>query len=285
MKTVLVLGIEGFTGRHFQKYIEAHQLRKRFSFVGVDRHCVRRIPIAYRDMDLLGSGAVEKLIADVRPAYICNFAGLLKSDDLVASLRVNAELSARICETLRTTRIPVKKVLLVGSSAEYGMPRSLPVNEHHPLDPQTPYGISKAVQSHYAAYFSHHCGIPVVVARTFNLSGPDVPEYLAYGSFRAQIEKARNGGVIPVGNLDTQRDYIDIKDAVDAYWRIALSGNAGEVYNVCSGIPRSMSDILAEMIAASGKKLRTRIDPRRKFAGDIPCIYGANRKLNALKKA
>jgi GDP-4-dehydro-6-deoxy-D-mannose reductase len=97
-----------------------------------------------------------------------------------------------------------------------------------------------------------------------------------------QIEEAPKGGVIKVGNISTSRDFLDISEVVRRYWQLLAKGLPGEIYNVCSGTPRTIRSILQDLIAASGKELRVETDPTRYKAQDVASIYGDSAKYDSL---
>jgi GDP-4-dehydro-6-deoxy-D-mannose reductase len=83
-----------------------------------------------------------------------------------------------------------------------------------------------------------------------------------------------------VGNLEAVRDFSDVRDVVRAYWRLLESGNAGEVYNVCSGKGIRIRDLLQALIAAAGVDVEVRVDPDRLRPADIPALVGDPAKLH-----
>ena len=118
------------------------------------------------------------------------------------------------------------------------------------------YGITKLFQTQYAEYYFRNFGLPIVVARTFNTFGKGLSKYLSIGSFMAQIDAMSDGGIIRVGNINSSRDFLRIENVVGRYWELLLKGKAGEIYNICSGAPRTIRSILEDLIRESGKSLK-----------------------------
>lgn len=148
------------------------------------------------------------------------------------------------------------RILIMGSAAEYGEVEAAknPITEEHPLKPISIYGWTKAAQTQLASvYFNSH-GIETVVARTFNLAGDGASDKLFIGRIKKQINAVLAGEAerISVGNLDAIRDYLDINQACEMYRVIATKGRAGETYNVASGKPVVMRDMLTMMLAEAG---------------------------------
>lgn len=270
MKTVLVYGVSGFTGRHFQRFVTEHKLDDEFNFVGVTR-----------DVDLSLENSFELIVQRYRPSYVMNFIGAVGRRSAVELIKVNALMSQRLLEACLRCGGAIERILLIGSAAEYGKPLALPITEEHALQPISNYGLSKLLQTNIANFFWRAHGLPVVLARPFNLSGPDLSPELSLGTFMDQIRRAASGDVIKTGDLSARRDFVSIDDAVRAYWDILMKGRNGEVYNVCSGYSLQMHEILLELIRRSGKTLDTEIEMDRFRKDDVPDIFGSFAKLQA----
>lgn len=279
MDKILVLGINGFTGKHFQDFIVKNKLLKDASFVGVDKAIEKRIGIYYKKIDLSCHKDLENLILDVAPDYIINFAGIFNSKSFSELENINAGISRNIFEVILRNRLAVKNTLLIGSAAEYGLNSNLPIAEEARLNPVSPYGVSKAIQTVYANYYYANFGANVNIARTFNVIGRYLSPLLSISSFVEQIRKTRNGGKILVGNLNTKRDFLDIVDVVNAYWKILMNGKQGQVYNVCNGKSLYIKDILNFLIKRSGKKICIEVKKEYLRKNDILDSYGDNSKL------
>src|SRR3546814_451581 len=152
-----------------------------------------------------------------------------------------------------------------------------PVAEDRVLRPVSVYGITKAWQTELAYLYAGR-GVDVVVARIFNLLGPHLSERLFVGRLRKQIDEVRRGERrrIEVGSLSASRDYIAIEDAATQLLTIAELGDAGKVYNVGSGLPITMQELLCRELAHNGLtevavvEATDSADSRRY---DVPLIY------------
>jgi GDP-4-dehydro-6-deoxy-D-mannose reductase len=85
-----------------------------------------------------------------------------------------------------------------------------------------------------------------------------------------------------VGNLETLRDLLDVRDGVKAMWLAAQTGKSGEIYDICSGTGRTVGSILHQLMALAGVSVPVRADPARWRPVDIPVIIGDNTKIRAL---
>lgn len=279
MDKILILGINGFTGRHFQKYIVKNNLLNTFSFFGVDLSIERLTGINYARINLLDYKKFEKLVLKIKPDYIINLSGVFNHSKFQIMEESNAGISRNVLEIIVKNKLLVKKILLIGSAAEYGRASALPIRESTPLRPMSFYGLSKATQGAYCDYYVRNFNINASIARTFNIIGEGISDSLCVGSFAKQIKKAANKDVIYVGNLKTKRDFLNIEDVVDAYWKILINGKKGETYNVCSGRSYCIKDILKYLINESGKKIKVEVRDDLVRENDVLDSFGDNRKL------
>jgi GDP-4-dehydro-6-deoxy-D-mannose reductase len=119
------------------------------------------------------------------------------------------------------------------------------------------------------------------VYRGFNQIGPRQDARFVVGSFAQQLAEIADGAqpVMHVGNLDAKRDFLDVRDAVRAVLLLAERGESGEVYNVCSGEPVAISDVLRKLIAIAGIDVEIREDPQRMRPSDNPVFFGDSAKV------
>jgi GDP-4-dehydro-6-deoxy-D-mannose reductase len=155
--------------------------------------------------------------------------------------------------------------------------------ETDPLQPRSPYGVSKVAQELVGALYRRHFGLPVIVARPFNHTGPGQSTEYAIGAFSAQIAEIERGDREPrlqVGWLESRRDYLDVRDVANAYRLLVEGGEPGEVYNVASGKGERIGDLLDILIDAAGLKDAVEIvadsSPR---PGDPEVLVGDSSKL------
>src|SRR5262249_15135459 len=197
-------------------------------------------------------------------------------------LAVNVGVSRAICDAVLKSKAQVDKILLVGSAAEYGADAMNPVREDSMLRPVNIYGLSKVYQTLLAEHYYRNYALQIVMARTFNILGKELSPELSIGSFMRQIDALPDGGVIKVGNISTSRDFLDIDEVAHRYWNILMNGRPGEIYNVCSGVPRTIRSVLEQLIRESGKKLVVETDPSLLKDKDIAQIYGDSTKYQDL---
>jgi len=285
MKRVAVFGIAGFSGRHFEKFVAGEGLGSKFEFYGFARDLSRAEHsgiFSYREGDACEDNEVLRFVDEVRPAYVLNFTGIFRAESFETFLAVNVGVSKAICEAVRHYVPDIKKLVFIGSAAEYGAILANPVKEEAEVRPISLYGLSKLYQTLLSGYFFRNYGLPTVVARTFNILGEGLSPQLSIGNFMKQIATLPDGGAIKVGNVSTSRDFLPISEVVRRYWGLLMNGVPGEIYNVCSGMPKSIRSVLDDLIRRSGKNLSIAADPSLLKERDIGSIYGDSTKYDQL---
>jgi GDP-4-dehydro-6-deoxy-D-mannose reductase len=237
-------------------------------------------------VDITDALAVRARITSTAPDVVYHLAARThvgESWDTADAVRaVNVDGTAHVLAACREAG--VRRVLVVGSAEQYGRldDPSLPVNETAPLHPVSPYARSKA-EAEALALDAARDGLDVVCVRAFNHTGPgQSPRFLvpaiAVRIARAEHERA---DAIAIGNLDPVRDYSDVRDVVRAYRLLVGHGEAGVVYNVCSGRGVSVADIARGLVARATRPLRLTVDPSLVRATDVPVLVGDATRLVA----
>ncbi|MBW3571781.1 MAG: GDP-mannose 4,6-dehydratase [Gemmatimonadetes bacterium] len=238
-------------------------------------------------MDVTSADSVADAVRRAAPQAVFHLAGQASVGDSfrdpLGTWDVNATGTLRIASALPSGA----RLLLVGSAEAYGaVPEAeQPIGEDRPLRPCNPYAASKAAAEMAALQAGESGGIEVVVARSFNHTGPGQDPRFALASFARQLAIIRAGGAEPVlrvGNLSARRDLLDVRDVVRAYVRLMESGAPGRVYNVCSAVARSMREAVDELVEISGTRARLEVDPERVRPVDLPLLLGDDARLRAL---
>jgi GDP-4-dehydro-6-deoxy-D-mannose reductase len=180
------------------------------------------------------------------------------------------------------------KVLLACSSAEYGdfLPSECPLVEERPLRPVTPYGVSKAAVEMLGLQYHRNYGLPVYLPRMFIHVGTGHPPATAIQNFARQlaciVRKKTKESVLYVGNLRTERDFIDVRDGVRAMISMLERWMPGHPINICSGKAYSIEEVLKMLIDISGADVDIREDASLLRISDEPLLLGDNRKISSL---
>lgn len=294
---VLVTGAGGFVGQHLIRAL----LRDGYSVFGGTvagdpprpgtlsdevSAVVRWIPL-----DVSSARSVADAVAESEPDVVYHLAGQSSVADSFSrpldTWEVNATGTFRLVCALAESSGVRARVVLASSAEVYGkVPEAeQPISEERPLRPASPYAASKAAAEMIARQASVSGGPQVVVARSFVHTGPGQDYRFALPSFALQLMEVRAGRRSPtlrVGNLGVRRDILDVRDVVRAYRYLAERGEAGEAYNVCSGVSYELRGLVEEMIELSETEARIEVDAKRFRPVDLPLLVGDGSRLRAL---
>jgi GDP-4-dehydro-6-deoxy-D-mannose reductase len=171
--------------------------------------------------------------------------------------------------------INVGSGLVYGDSARTG----LPLDEDTVLAPVDEYGVTKAAADLALGALARR-GLKCARMRPFNHAGPGQSDAFVVPAFAVQIariEARLAPPVIRVGNLDAQRDFLDVRDVARAYALVVTNAERlepGTVLNIASGVPRRISEILSSLLAKSRVDISVEQDPGRMRPSDLPIIVG-----------
>ena len=241
---------------------------------------------AYAPCDLTNPQDVEGLIAAARPQQIYHLArvGLARhlADDPWCE---QAALASLVHAARGLGESSPVRVVAAGSAAELGLlaESDLPVTEAFSCQPVSTYGWQKLHQTRWA-YQEGRGKVEVVIARIFNLVGPHLSATCAPGRFSRELAALPLGGQTEIrcGSLAPRRDFVDVRDAAAAMVDLAEHGNAGEVYNVCSGQSHSMWEVCQMLSLATQVKVQWLEDTALARANDLPDVRGDAGKLRNL---
>jgi len=259
----LVTGAGGFAGGHLldrligQHVIAWHRPGSPIPPASSD--------VTWRPVDVDDAAAVMEAIVQDRPSKVFHLAGATHAGhawmNVVPYLETNVLGTHHLLEALR--RLDSRTRILVVSSALVYQTGPNKIDESAPLQPETPYGMSKLAQEQLALEAMKADGLEILIVRSFNHVGPRQGASFAVSSFARQIamiEAGRAAPVIRVGNLEASRDITDVRDVVDAYERVMNDGAVGRPYNVCSGRAVRMRDVLDELRGLSRVAVSVEVD-------------------------
>jgi GDP-4-dehydro-6-deoxy-D-mannose reductase len=263
---VLITGATGFAGSHLVELLAGTG-----RVAGWGRSVPRpelALLAEWTAIDLLDQENVQREIASLRPAAIFHLAGSPQVAeswrDSTTPLAGNVLATAHLFDAIRHAGLRCR-VLVAGSATVYA-PSESPLKESDPLTPTNPYALSKLAQEQMALRAASEDGLEVVMVRAFNHTGPrQAPTFVAPSMARqiALIESGRLEPVMRVGNLQSLRDFLDVRDIVRAYTSLMERGKAGEIYNVGSGTGRSIQSLLDALRSRSRVQVDVETDPAR----------------------
>ena len=281
-RPILVTGAAGFAGSHL-----VEQLAGSGDIIGWARSDPPR-EIAHlatwTRVDLLDRDRVRREVATIRPRAVYHCAGAshvgASWNDTAQPLANNALATHYLLDALRRAGGQVS-VLVAGSATVYA-PSTAPLREDDLLAPNSPYATSKLAQEQLALRESGENGVSVIVARPFNHTGPRQRPDFAAPAMARQIALIEHGSLEPlikVGNLDAQRDLTDVRDTVRGYTLLMENGVPGMVYNVASGVARSIRGVLDALLQRSRVPIAIAVDADRLRPLDTPVILGDASRL------
>ncbi|MBI4723375.1 MAG: GDP-mannose 4,6-dehydratase [Candidatus Stahlbacteria bacterium] len=284
---ILVTGVTGFAGSHLVDYlltlqgVEIFGIKRWRSRTENIEHFENRISLY--ECDIKDASSVRNAIEEIRPERIFHLAAQsyvpTSWNAPTETLEINIMGQLNIFEAVRRTGIdPI--IQIAGSSEEYGYvkPDELPIKETNPLRPLSPYAVSKVAQDMMAYQYFMNYGIKVIRTRAFNHTGPRRPSIFVCSDFAHQIveiEKGKKEPEIHVGNLESIRDFTDVRDIVKAYWLACEKCSPGEIYNICSSKGWKIKDALYKLIELSGvKDIKIVQEGVRLRPTDVPVLCG-----------
>jgi NAD dependent epimerase/dehydratase len=266
---VLVTGADGFIGSHLveQLVVAGAQVRalsqyNSFNDWGWLEHvsCLKEI---------------EVVTGDVRDSHLCDeithgidivfhLAALIpipysyRAPDSFVDTNVKGTLY--LCQAARQNA--VKRFIQTSTSEVYGTAQYVPIDEKHPLQPQSPYSATKIASDCIALSFHYSFGLPVVIARPFNTYGPRQSGRAVIPSIIIQVADGKS--TISLGNLAATRDFTYVEDTCRGFLAIAeMDGGEGEVFHIGSNHEISIGDLVKLIGETMGTGVRVVCDQAR----------------------
>jgi GDP-4-dehydro-6-deoxy-D-mannose reductase len=290
---IIITGIAGFVGKHLTTYLTREGSHK---ILGIDlnfknfssANFSRKIELL--EMDLTDKQKIFSIVKRFKPHQIYHLAAQSSVsyswEKPVETFKINVFGGINILESLKAF-CPRCRVLMVCTAEEYGETsgENKAIDENFRIYPQNPYAISKSALDFFSSVYYSAYRLPVLISRSFNHIGPGQSERFVCSDFARQIaliDSGKQDPAIRVGNIQSQRDFLDVRDAVKAYNCIMNKGSVGQIYNVCSGKKRKISDLLDILISLSTRSdIKVKIDRSKFRAIDVKIVYGDNSKLKA----
>ncbi len=234
---LLITGASGFTGQHACR----HFLQSGFEVIAVTRNTKFNNHFQTEYGDLTNKEDVKRIVKKIKPQYLLHLAGQNHVEqswaDPVSSIETNVISTLYLIEALRHES-PHCRVIIVGSALQFN-PNQISTLIH-------PYSLSKTLQVVIAQSWKVLYNVPIVIAKPTNLIGPGfsngVCSIFAKRIVNMEMNKVEKS--IEVNNLDAERDFLDVRDAVKAYEFILVKGNTGEIYDISSGKSYSLREVV-----------------------------------------
>lgn len=292
-KKYIITGMSGFVGRHFLEYLEKNNIESDILGIdiympGFDISSYKSVNYSFKKIDLLNKEILAEVVGLFKPDYILHLASYSSVSfswhNPIISFKNNTNIFLNLLEAVKIANVNCR-ILSIGSSEEYGEFNeiSLPLKEDCKLNPTSPYAVARVTQELLSKVYVKGYGLDIVMTRSFNHIGPGQKDIFVVSSFAKQLvqikKRSLNNGILRVGNLDVVRDFLDVREVVDAYFKLLESGRSGDVYNVCSGKGISLRDIINILKNILELEVGLKIDESLIRPADIEIVVGCNDKI------
>jgi GDP-4-dehydro-6-deoxy-D-mannose reductase len=285
---ILITGARGFAGRHLVHHLRECQPDAEIH--GTTLEPEFDLDITLHHIDLRNPSAVHDMIGQVRPDHIYHLAAQadVKASfaDPWGTLETNIRSELNLFEGCVAHNLR-PRILIVSTGELYANATvsDHPADESTPPRPTSPYSVSKLSQELLGLQYHLSRQFPVIIVRPFNQFGPGQREGFVAPDFAMQIARIERGyqpPVIKVGNLETRRDFSDVRDVARAKRLLMAAGKPGEYYNVASGVTHRIGDILEQLLAESKVPITVEQDAARMRPANVPITWGNASKLREL---
>jgi len=284
---VFLTGATGVLGTHLIDYILENN--KDYEMHAIKRPRTKPYKpesVKYYDCDITDYLSLSRVINEVKPEKVWHLASQsypkIGESNPILTVNVNVNGTLNLLEAIRSADYIPSKIIIVTSASVYGNADKFPTSEDTEFKPVNLYGVTKVTQDRMGYQYYMNYGLPIILARPYIQVGVRQGNQSSINSFCEQIAKIRLSGTIEVGNLSSSRDFLSAKNCANALFVLSEHGVDGEAYNICSGIPRKMSDILDRIIGMSSADIKIAVDKNKLRKSDIPLELGDNSKLKSI---
>jgi UDP-glucose 4-epimerase len=266
-RSILVTGGAGFIGSHL-----VHSLATNNHITVYDSLTTgsrTRVPeeVTFVEADIRDGSTLKQTIAE--KDIVFHEAALVSvAESIETPTESHANTVTGTLNVLEAAREHDIKVIIASSAAIYGHPEHTPIDELHPKEPTSPYGLDKLTADHYTRLYHDLYDVDAIPLRYFNVYGPGQTGGDYAGVITIFIEQALNNDPITVqGDGSQTRDFVFVEDVVQANIEGARSEHVGEAYNVGTGESvsiRELAELIQEITDTNADIIHT--DPRE---GDI----------------
>ncbi|MFA5322631.1 MAG: NAD-dependent epimerase/dehydratase family protein [Smithella sp.] len=271
-KSVLVTGGSGFVGQHLLPYLS----NKGFSVRCFDRMKPLWLTsdIEFIEGDLSAPHILEPSVEGMDVIVHLVSTTLPKTSNDDPQFDAISNLIGTIGLIELAVKHGIKRMIFISSGGTvYGRPYTIPMSESHPTNPLCSYGIIKLTIEKYLRMYYDLYGLKSVSLRLSNLYGEHQRVDTGQGAVTVFCHKAVNGAPIDIwGDGSVARDFLYVKDAIDAIFKAILSDHSGMEINIGSGKSISLNQTIACIEKVLGKNVKRRYLPGRSFDINEVCL-------------
>lgn len=278
LSRVLITGATGFTGRYLAPMLvaagyEVHGTTQATASPDLDG------TLQLHDVDLTDATAVDRVVADVSPAKVVHLAAIafVGHSDVAQMYRTNILGTRNLLEALTSVSIGVEAVLIASSANVYGNSRTGRLDESVPPAPANDYAVTKVAAEQIVTLYRDR--LPLIVTRPFNYTG--VGQSTDFVIPKIVDHARRCAPSIELGNLDVERDFSDVRGIASCYQRLLDCSQAiGGTFNVCSGRPYSLREVIALIEEISNHKMSVEVNQAFVRRNEVHTLFGDNSRLS-----
>lgn len=268
-RKAFITGANGFVGKYLIEKLYNENYEVHGTTLSGDLYDDPRVEMHY--LDLTDAMSTNILISQIKPDEIYHLASQssvrLSWDKPQLTTEVNIIGTINLLEAIKNN-CKEARVLLIGSSEEYGstFKNNKQPSEDEKCSPENMYAITKYTQNMIGKMYVKAYNLNIIMTRSFNHFGPKQSPQFVISDFCkqvAEIEILGNKPTIYVGNLNSSRDFLDVRDVVNAYFELLKNGLNGEIYNVGSGNSYKIADLLNKIIQYSDVSINIEIDENK----------------------
>lgn len=280
----LVTGATGFVGRYLIKLLISHGYNVCGTFYHLPSDCNNLSGVHLENVDITDKTTLRRVIKNFLPDEVYHLAGVAVTHEVDKEVYYSTNfLGTNILLDAIREIVPNCRVLIIGSAHAYGMVEEdyQPIREEQELRPNTHYAAAKAAADMVACAYAAE-GLYVVRARPFNHTGPGQSTGFVCSRLAklvAEVSLGRRTPMIKVGNIETVRDFTDVRDVVEAYWLLMQKGRQGEAYNVCSQKGYTIKEIITILTHYARINIQLKTDSDLLRESDIPVLIGSREKI------
>jgi GDP-4-dehydro-6-deoxy-D-mannose reductase len=281
---ILITGGTGFVGTHLVRFLESPD--SQIFVLASGTGSAHEPGVQYHEVDIRDAEMVRSVVREANPDRIYHLAGITAVGVSWANPRLTYEVNVLGAQNLfdAAMNLPVPPRILNISTSQVYAPAQGILTEESPLRPDNPYAASKAMAELLAFQYLDRAPGGIITARSFNHTGSGQPPSFVLPSIAKQFAEIESGFRPPklnLGNIALKRDFTDVRDVVRAYGLLLEKGRTSEVYNVCSGVPVLISDIIDTLQAITGINVTIEIGADKVRPKEVAEIYGDPGRLQS----
>jgi nucleoside-diphosphate-sugar epimerase len=259
---VLVTGLNGFTG----KYLE-----KELTDAGHN--------VAGLDCDINDISAIRERVGSVNPEAVVHLAGIafVGHGDINDIYDVNLKGTRNLLQVLAENADNVKSVLLASSANVYGNSEIGKITEDVIPSPMNDYAVSKLSMEYMAKLWMDK--LPIFLVRPFNYTGVGQSPNFLIPKIVSHFHDKKP--IIELGNMDVWREFGDVRTVAKTYRLLLEKAPRGETFNVCTGVPYSLREVIGMCEDITGHTIQTQVNPDFVRENEVKELSGSGEKLRA----